>query len=227
MKDEDSQSASERIAKRIDFSGNNGILNWLQDADRRKKRENEEFQRISDNPQIQKVFNKYGCNSERLEEIYQLFVLAGFGEKGTRSIINNPERLEKFLRMEADGVSFPEILSKMAEMGINRRKIGKALWGVLLGWRHHHSNMVAPDSFLASRLVDYTYQCPRFSRDYPNCWHGDMADLENDYSVGFCLSRWWNHMAGAGTRATNTHIGFVRRLSIRLPCGEVCLTEGG
>lgn len=52
-----------------------------------------------------------------------------------------------------------------------------------------------------------------------------MADLENGYSLGFCLSRWWNHMAGAGTGATNTHIGIVRRLSIKRYRGGACLND--
>jgi len=59
--------------------------------------------------------------------------------------------------------------------------------GFVIRWCRHHSDMVAPDSLLASRLVDYTYQCPRFSRDYPSYWHGDMADLENGYSLALRL----------------------------------------
>lgn len=84
--------------------------------------------------------------------------------------------------------------------------------GSAIRWRRHHSDMVAPDSLLASRLVDYTYQCPRFSRDCPSYWHGDMADPENGYSLGLRLSRWCNHMASDGIRATNTHIGIIGRL---------------
>jgi len=88
------------------------VEDWLSDLEESKQRDNKRILKITSNPKILKLLDKYGCEPERLKDILHLFMAAGFGE-ASWSIIENPKRLEEFLQLEADGVEFPEILSKL------------------------------------------------------------------------------------------------------------------
>lgn len=84
----------------------------MSDSDKREKRDNERLLKIANKPKILKLLDKYGSKPERLKDILHLLWASGFGEPSW-SIIENPKRLEEYLKMEADGVEFPEILSKL------------------------------------------------------------------------------------------------------------------
>lgn len=63
-------------------------------------------------PKIKKVLDSYDVTLERLKEIFQLFVIAGIGEKKAWSIIKNPKKLDRYFKMEVEGIDFPEIITQ-------------------------------------------------------------------------------------------------------------------
>jgi len=84
----------------------------MSDSDKREKRDNERLLKIANKTKILRLLDKYGTELERLKDILHLLQASGFGESSW-SIIENPKRLEEYLKMEAAGVEFPEILSKL------------------------------------------------------------------------------------------------------------------
>jgi len=71
--------------------------------------------RISHQPQIIEVLQKYGEEPNEIRDIYWKLMASGAGEYVAQSVIENPKLLSEYLRMKAEGVSDMDIAFKFIE----------------------------------------------------------------------------------------------------------------
>ena len=88
------------------------IEKWMTESDQQKERDTKKLQKIANNGKIKQILEKYHAQPDNLENILHLLMASGFG-KSSWSIIEKPKKLEEYLKMEANGLEFPEIISRL------------------------------------------------------------------------------------------------------------------
>lgn len=77
---------------------------------------NEMLSKISNQPKIIEVLQRYGKASEEIKDIFWKLMASGAGEYVAQSIIENPKLLSKYLQMKTNDVSDMEIACKFTEI---------------------------------------------------------------------------------------------------------------